>query len=468
MFKEIFLLMVLGSVGGARQNWRFQNRQEQRRIENLKYSRDIYFMDDLTQRVKALPDNSRIIVPPASARVLLTLQLTKYQDNNRALPGGRVCYFNPQNSQPVGNSSVNSGPASQNCRFMFTTIITGAKSTMQTYIAGPIQLGPDGSATLAFYPPWNQQQLLGFNVKPLSIVILVDHYGNVADSNGRLLTYGELVHVDSFVLSLYDFTPGPPGQNYNNQFAALTGTISGTSLQLNYGMRCNIQGQLGPNCDLVCHPVTGTISTSGPQICNSTITGQTSVCQGNNTYGQNTGQLSNCTVCQYGASSTGTCLSSANFYQYSSSSGVAYGYYVATIVLAVIAAILLIILLAAVLLWLWGNKEEHPDDRRRDWSFRNRNRPDIVVNSKASPTIGQGYRPVNTQPDPAWQPARIQAGLQQGPNDTSSSNGRRGAPYIDSPRDRPFPPLAVPEGSRVSQASSTGSYQNGHRREAAV
>lgn len=472
MVARIFVLVFLGSLTDA-QNWRFQNQQEQRRIQDLKYSRDVYLMDDLRQRVQFMPDKSQVIVPPGSARVLLTLQLTQYQDNNRGLPGGRVCYFNPQNNnqQPTGNGSANSGPAAQNCRFMFTTIITGAQNTMKTYISGPIQLGQDGSASLALYPPWNQQQLLGFNIKPLSVVILVDHYGNVADSSGRLITYGELVHVDSFVLSLYGITPGPPGQNsYNNQFAALTGTISGTSLQLNYGLRCNIQGQLGPNCDLICNPLPGTTSSSGPQICNSTITGQASVCQGNITYGQNPGQVSNCTVCQYGASSNGVCLSSANFYQYSSSNGVAYGYYVATIILAIIAGILLIILLAAVLLWIWANKEENPNpDRHREWSFRNRNRPDIVKTSKDSPPLGQGYRPVNTQPDPDWQPARIQAGLQQGPNasDSSSSNGRRAAPYFD-PADRPLPPLAVPEGSRVSQASSAGSYPNGPRREAAV
>lgn len=481
--QRLLLLLLLGAMVQCQrgQNWQSrdyyknsygQQKQSVQFRTNEKAARKIYYMDDLSRHVQAVPKNMPIKADPSTARIVMQIQLRYYKDPNKALPNGQTCYYQPRNGNQNSNSTIfggSSGATAQNCRFMFTLLITGPSNTVDVYASGPVPLNSDGSVDLTKLYQWQTSKVLGYNLKPMSIDILVHHFGNVVDKSGVLLSYGTLVHVDSFTQSLISVTPAVAGTNLNQKFYGLTGVSLGTKLNLNIGLKCGFSGQVGPNCDLICNSVPNTPSVT---ICNSTITGHAYVCNTNNTYGTNPGQVFNCSYCQFGATQYGACMTSGASYASSSTrQGVAYGYYVATIVLAIVAGILLIILLAACLLWFWGQKDDS-DRSTHNWY---RSRGNVDPRPKSSPPLAQGYRPVNTQPDPEWStPTRTQAGVQRNSLSDQSQNGGMRAPthpYQNPPATERLPPLAVAEtGSRASHdTSSNNSFPtNPARREAAV
>uniref|UniRef100_A0A914VST7 Uncharacterized protein n=1 Tax=Plectus sambesii TaxID=2011161 RepID=A0A914VST7_9BILA len=351
---------------------------------------------------------------------VIQLQLQSYSNPGLKLPGGGTCAAPP--SGKVCSVAPMYGPQ---CYFSFTTIISTPDMSVQYIATEFLPLDSQGNLDLTRATTnWTVPQTLYLSSKPSAIDVFVHHLGIVTDQQtGALVSCNNLVHVDTFVLSLKDYLPGTTSQAATTNAPVLSGTILQSSLKISYSVQCR-NNFMGPNCDLTCTPST---SNSQNAVCYSNVTGFSSIC----TY-QTGQQVSNCQPCQNGVSNgqcSGVVITTASAGSDSSS------FRTWTIVLGCLFGLALIFIIALIVfIIVTRNREPAP-------AYRAQPPPPTNTWAKSPAT-----RPLlsDTYPSKAEQ--------------NSQDWGYQ--PHVVSVNNQRSAPIADREGSRHSQ--STNDDQNSH------
>ncbi|VDN53326.1 unnamed protein product [Dracunculus medinensis] len=189
----------------------------------------------------------------SSNGALVEVRLQAYSNPLLSLPNDKTC------ACPQGKSCPFLQPGVPSCLFSFIIIMSAPDQSVQ-YIASEFVPMASGSINSG---NWTQPHVLNMTSKPMAVDVLVHHLGVVIDQlTAQLEFYNSLVHVDTFVESLADYSTTTEGSTPVMVTRRKQGLLQGTTnfkcpfdsrLQLSYSVQC-IGDKVGPNCDLLCIP----------------------------------------------------------------------------------------------------------------------------------------------------------------------------------------------------------------------